>query len=272
MPNRAPGRTRLLQAALAVLLIGLVLGFFLGGYNRQPPAEDPLDKASKAYDKGLYLEAETLYEEYLQKNPSDTRRWQAWNRLLDIVSIIRGDNEKAHMVLEAMSLEFSSEPDKVRVVLVKKGDLFQSERRLDTAVETWQKAQRLQSAAESADPCLLSLRFSSVFTSLGQYDLAQDALRECLAEAREPLCLARCRFELAQTFVLQDNWPQAAELLEQVVSSGVLQGDDKSAANYLLAETYASQGQVEKARQLLTSILSTHPNPKAVQTKLDQLK
>ena len=68
------------------------------------------------------------YYEYLQKNPADNRRWQAWNRLLDIVSIVRGDNEKAHMVLEAMSLEFGSEPDKARVVLVKKGDLFQSER------------------------------------------------------------------------------------------------------------------------------------------------
>ena len=57
MPNRAPGRTRLLQAALAVLLIGLLLGFFLGGYNKQPPPEDPLEKASAAYDKGLYIEA-----------------------------------------------------------------------------------------------------------------------------------------------------------------------------------------------------------------------
>jgi len=272
MPNRAPGRTRLLQAALAVLLIGLGLGFFLGGYNRQPPAEDPLDKASRAYDKGLYLEAETLYEEYLQKNPSDTRRWQAWNRLLDIVSIIRSDNEKAHMVLEAMSLEFASEPDKVRVVLVKKGDIFQTERRLDQAVETWQKAQRLQPGTAAADPCLLSLRFSAAFTTLGQYDLAQDALRECLGEAKEAACLTRCRFELAQTFVLQDNWPQAAEMLEQVTASGALSGDDRSAASYLLAEAYASQGQVEKARQILKSILTAHPNPKAVQTKLDQLK
>lgn len=272
MPNRAPGRTRLLQAALAVLLIGLLLGFFLGGYNRQPPPEDPLEKASRAYDKGLYLEAETLYEEYLQKNPADSRRWQAWNRLLDIVSIIRGDSEKAHMVLEAMSLEFGAEPDKARVVLIKKGDLFQAERRLDQAVETWQKAQRLQPSAAAADPCLLSLRFSAAFTSMGQYDLAQDSLRECLNDAKEAACLTRCRFDLAQTFVLQDNWPQAAELLEQVVASGTLAAEDKSSASYLLAEAYASQGQTEKARGILRSILATHPNPKAVQTKLNQLK
>jgi len=72
--------------------------------------------------------------------------------------------------------------------------------------------------------------------------------------------------------VLQDNWPQAAELLEQVVASGTLSVEDKSSASYLLAEAYASQGQTEKARKLLKSILTTHPNPKAVQTKLDQLK
>ncbi|WP_236615071.1 lipopolysaccharide assembly protein LapB [Desulfovibrio sp. X2] len=253
------------------LLAGLLLAFSLiGGCSPKPPKEDVLEKASRAYDQGLYLEAETFYEEYLQKNPGDSRRWQAWNRLLDIVSVIRGDNEKAHVILEAMLLEFGSEPDKARAVLIKQGDLLQSEGHLDQAVESWQKAQRLGPSPEP-DPCLLSLRFSRAYTTEGHYDLAQDSLRECLSEAKEPSCLTRCRYELAQTYGLQENWPQEAELLEQVIASATISKEDKSSAIYLLADAYANSGQVERAKKLLQSILATYPNPKAVQTKLDQL-
>lgn len=265
-PNSGPTRSGALRVLLPILLLTL-LAVACGREQRQ---EDSLAEAVRAYDQGLYLQAESLYEEFLQKNPTDPRRWQAWTRLLDIVGIIRGDTEKAQAILEAMLLEFGSEPERARAVLIRKGDLHRGEGQINQAVEAWLKAQRLQE--RQADPCVLALRFSGAYVSLGYFDLAQDALRECLTSAQEPGCRVRCRIELAQTYALLDNWTQAAELLEEAVASDPLSREDRSVAIFLLAEAVQHLGQTERARELLTSILDTHPNPMAVQAKLDQIK
>ena len=229
-PNsRLPG-----SGALRVLLPLLLLAALTVSCAQEQRRDDSLTDAVRAYDQGLYLQAESLYEDFLQKNPTDPRRWQAWTRLLDIVGSIRGDTEKSQAILEAMLLEFGSEPERARAVLIRKGDLHRSEGQANQAVEAWLKAQRLQD--RQADPCVLALRFSGAYVSLGYFDLAQDALRECLTGAEEPGCRARCRIELAQTYALLDNWTQAAELLEEAVATDSLNREDRSVAVFLLAE------------------------------------
>jgi tetratricopeptide (TPR) repeat protein len=242
---------------------------FAGCGHDQPPENGLLQKAQRAYASGLYLEAEGLYEEYLQHHPTAPERWEAWNRLLDIVQTVKGDNDKAKALLEAMVLEFGDQPRRAFAALLRMGDITAQEGDWRKAAEAWQKAEALGEAAGPGH-CSVLLRLGRAYRNLSQYDLARDWLKGCQDDA-ESSCRETCRFELAQTWCFSGNWQEARDVLEPLVTTEGTAGEDASVAAFLLADIYQNLGETDKARALLTRILTSHPNPKAVQAKLDQL-
>jgi tetratricopeptide (TPR) repeat protein len=254
--------------SLAVLVLALCLG--LAACNGEPPENGLLQKAQQAYASGLYLEAEGLYEEYLQHHPAAPERWEAWSRLLDIVQTVKGDNDKAKALLEAMILEFGGQPRRVFAALLRMGDIHAQESQWRKAAEAWQKAEGLGEAGGPGGRCAVLLRLGRAYRSLSQYDLARDWLHGCMADV-DGSCRQTCRYELAQTWYFSGNWQEARAVLEPLVTDGDAAGEEASVAAFLLADVYQNLGETAKARALLTSILASHPNPKAVEVKLDQL-
>ena len=138
-----------------------------------------------------------------------------------------------------------------------------------SSVMAWQKAEGLGEAGGPGH-CAVLLRLGRAYGNLLQYDLARDWLQGCLAES-DGSCRETCRFELAQTWCFSGNWQEARDVLEPLVTTEGTAGEDASVAAFLLADVYQNLGETAKARDLLTRILASHPNPKAVQAKLDQL-
>lgn len=259
-----------MRAVRALLAAAVCLCLALAACDRaEPPENGLLQKAQRAYASGLYLEAEGLYEEYLQHHPTAPQRWEAWNRLLDIVQTVKGDNDKAKALLEAMVLEFGDQPRRTFATLLRMGDILSQEGDWRKAAEAWQKAEGLGEAGGPGH-CAVLLRLGRAYRNLLQYDLARDWLQGCLAES-DGSCRETCRFELAQTWCFSGNWQEARDVLEPLVTTEGTAGEDASVAAFLLADVYQNLGETAKARDLLTRILASHPNPKAVQAKLGQL-
>lgn len=252
---------------IAGVLCGLVL-LALCACEASDQPEDLFLRAEKAYTTGLYLESEKLYETYLQRYPQGENRWQAWNRLLEIVRIIKGDREKALALLEAMQLEFGSRPKMARNVLLMIGDINREAGNLTRAVEAWQRA--LAMPSESGD-CELRLQLGSTLIVMGEYDLAADALSACTRPGAPTTCRHRCTLELAQAYGFLENWPKAEEILRVDLNDPGLSAEEQSVVAFMLADVLINIGEVEEAGELLRSIRQTHPNPLAVKAKLKQL-
>ncbi|WP_029896500.1 tetratricopeptide repeat protein [Desulfohalovibrio reitneri] len=252
----------------AALLLALLLA---SACSPRDEAKNPvLTQADDAYAQGLYLEAENLYQRYIQEYPEGKRRWHAWKRILEILNVVKNDQEKALLVLEAMLLEFGPQPERARTVLLKTGDLHLRRGDLDEALEAWQKAARLD--VDGANPCDLYERISSAHFQAGRFDLAQDTLRDCVESQDAKSCHPQCNVDLAMTYTFQENWPKAKDILTDLLQDKSLPQREHDMAVYFLAETALQTGDPEKAGELLRSIQDSFPNPKAIETKLKELE
>jgi len=82
----------MLRACALVLAVQLSLTACDRG-GGSGPAQD-LAIARESYSAGYFLEAETAYERYLQSDPQGKHRLEAWTRLVEICSGVKGDPDR----------------------------------------------------------------------------------------------------------------------------------------------------------------------------------
>jgi tetratricopeptide (TPR) repeat protein len=259
-------KTRAIRFAIAAVLLSLAAACVQEGSD-----QSQLDQANRIYAQGFYLEAEALYERFLQNNPQHDQRWQVWIKLLEIADVVRGDQERAISIVEAMLLEFGEKPDKVATLLLELGRLHKSLGHWEESVEAWHRVAEMKQAPDETRFQGL-LKLSMAYKELRHYDLAQDTLHDCIDLAVNAGDKATCKYELAQVHTMLENWPQAREHLEDIVDSHVLPEEQSAVAAFLLADVLLYLDEEERAAEILESILYTHPNPKAVEAKLEQLR
>lgn len=229
-----------------------------------------LTQADKEYSQGNYLKAETLYEQYLQANPQGSKRWDAWQRLVKISTTVTRNHRKAAQLLEAMQLEYTDNPEKDAALDWKLAEVYTTLHDWDKAAETWQ--------ALLEQPTLTDEQFSDIHWNLGKiyqyqgrYGMAKDAMLSCMERTTENNPHVLCMYELAQAYSLLKNRDQSKAWLDKIL---LLENTDEelhALASYLLAEIMESEGNYDRARELLTAIRKTHPNPLVVETRLKQL-
>jgi tetratricopeptide (TPR) repeat protein len=250
--------------------IALVLACLLWACS--PQAEDTtLSRADREYAQGNYVQAENLYQNYLQSSPQGDARWKVWNRLLDICLDINDSPRKAATLLEAMLLEFSDAPERSAQLTRQLADVYMRMRQWDKAAETWQHAL----AANAGDPDRLweiSFNLGKVYQYQGRYDLSRDAMLQCVQDAPADAPRATCMYELAQAYSLLQNNEQAREWLHKVRAQQAAPEELRARATFLLAEIAVSQGEREKALELFSSIRTTYPNPKVIETRIGLLE
>ena len=271
------GRGRLapnMRGAFATLFfVLLLLGAGCGEPGRQSPPEN-LVKAREAFQAGLYLEAEAAFEEFIQAHPGHEARWEAWSRLTDIALSVKNDPDKGLALQEAMLLEFGDDSERAAIILLRIGDIHLTRGRLEDAVEAWRKAEQLE--LESGKYLPFIIRLARAFRDMGDYEQARQLFARCLEQTSGPAIRAECEYDLALTYSFLENWAMAQSILEEMLSEEQtrerMDAEQRSVTAFLLADMYAQQGEVARARELLEAIRVTHPNPMAVDAKLKVLE
>lgn len=257
-------------AILGCVLV-LLLAFASGcGQGASEGSALDLTIARDAYNAGYYLEAETAYERYLQADPQGKHRLEAWTRLVEINTAVKGDPAKAVTQLETATLEYNARPEANWPLLFRLGELYEQQGQRKKAMEAWGRC--LDTAGDDSSKAVQAqLRMAVSGRALGQRDLAVDLLTQAIAQAKDPELKSRVMYELAQTYVLDSNWPKARAILEEILAMEKAPQDTKIMSTYLLAEAFEVEKNLPKARELLLSLKDTYPNPEVIVSRLANL-
>jgi tetratricopeptide (TPR) repeat protein len=256
--------------ALACALAALVV--LAAGCDRGAPTGPALDLklARDAYAGGYFLEAETAYERYLQADPHGKHRLEAWSRLVEISSGVKGDPNKAVTLLETATLEYNNRPDTNWPLLFRLGELYEQQGSRRKAVDTWGRC--LDTAGgDTAKIVTVQMRMAVADRAMGKHDLAIDLLTQSIKQARDPETKSRAMYELAQTYAVTWNWAKTKAILEDILKIDKAPQDTKIMSTFLLADAYEAERNLPKARELLLSLKDTYPNPEVIVSRLNSL-
>lgn len=233
-------------------------------------ADQDVSSAREAYDKGFYLEAESSYERYLQKEPEGKFRREAWTRLLEIARNVKGDREKAIGLLEAMYLEFGDDKEAVYDLMFDLGDLYDQRGDRTKALESWEKC--LEMVVDDPQKTVkVQLRMVAIYRTQKHYDLVLEMLQGCKQIQTDPETRAKCLFELAQTYSYTQNLNKARGILEEILTIKEAPEEIRDLSIFLLVDVYEDAGETDRAKKLLESVRDSYPNPKAVESRLESL-
>lgn len=256
----------MLRAAAGLLLLALLLP---ACDRREQGATADIESAREAFSRGFYLEAETGYERYLQKEPQGLLRREAWNRLLEISMNVKGDVDRSVMLLEAMYLEYGTAPTVGADLLFLLGDLYEQQGNRAKAMESWDKCLKLSTDPEKTGPVLI--RLARAQRNQRDFEAAQETLERCAKEARTPELKARCLYEAAQNFAFTQSFGRARTTLEELLALSGVPDESRALAAFLLVDIYEHEGRTAEARKLLESIRDTYPNPLVIEARLKSL-
>jgi tetratricopeptide (TPR) repeat protein len=250
----------------------LVLAALLAACDRGASSgpEVDLDIARQAYLSGYFLEAETAYERYLQSDPEGRHRLEAWTRLVEICSGVKGDSAKAVTLLEAATLEYASRPKENWPLLFRLGELYEQQGARKKALDAWGRC--LDSAGgDTAKAVQAQMRMAIANRALGKVDLAVDLLGQCIRQAPDTEAKSRAMYELAQTYGMSWNWPKAREILQELLAMDKAPQDVRVMGTLLLADACEAARDLPRARELLVSLKDVYPNPEVILNRLDSL-
>jgi tetratricopeptide (TPR) repeat protein len=260
-----------MKRILLLILLATAIFIAVACSNQSSPGREDIDQAREAYSKGFYLEAEKDYERYLQVEPQGEFRKEAWDRLSEISVTIKGDYDRAVVLLEAMYLELSANNDEAWKIMFQLGEIFEELGNQQKAIESFEKC--YIHAADSPDNMYKTqLRMARLYRSMGNYDLVTITLEGCAASDIDSEYKARCLYELAQSYTFISSWNQAKRPLEMLFELEDVSEEIKAMAVFLLADIYENERDYAKTRELLESILTTYPNPKVIESRLANLQ
>lgn len=260
-----PKSLRIIALSLAALLV-------LAACDRAVSEDSVRDLsiARDAYNGGYFLEAETAYERYLQSDPQGKHRLEAWTRLVEINTAVKGDLAKGVNLLETASLEFATRPDLNWPLLFRLGELYEQTGQRKKAMDAWGRC--LDTAGKDTVRAVQAqMRMAVAGRALGQHDQAVEMLSHAVSLVTDPELKARAMYELAQTYGLAWNWPKCKAMLGELLGMDKAPQDLKVMATFLLAEAYEYERDIPKARELLLSIKDTYPNPEVIVARLANL-
>ncbi len=266
-----PSPRRAAYGCAQVLVITLALAF-AAACDRGAPVGPALDLAiaRDAYAGGYFLEAETAYERYLQADPQGKHRLEAWTRLVEIASGVKGDLGKAVTLLETATLEYNSRPEANWSLLFRLGELYEQQGQRKKAVDAWGRCQDT-SGGDAAKAVQAQMRMAVANRAQGKHDLAVDLLTQCLGQAKDVETKSRAMYELAQTYGLSWQWAKARGILENILALDKAPQEVKVMSAFLLADAYEAERNIPKAREILLSLKDTYPNPEVIVTRLATL-
>ncbi|BDQ37979.1 hypothetical protein SYK_23390 [Pseudodesulfovibrio nedwellii] len=241
------------------------------GCSTEPtPGGDDIEQARTSYSKGFYLEAEKEYEQYLQAAPQGIFRKEAWERLSEIAVTVKGEYDRAVILLEAMYLELGDDQEEGWKIMYQLGEVYSVLGNKPKAIESFEKC--LLHAAEFPDKTTQTqLRMARLYRDMGNYGQVAATLQYCADSAENTDDKAQCLYELAQSYSFISSWSQAKNALESLLNLEGVSEETRALSIFLLADIYENDRNHAKARELLESIVDTYPNRRVVESRLANL-
>lgn len=256
---------------LALALAGAFV--FYDGIREEPTRMDIDDlalaeEAMKERDLG---DAEMYFERYLRKNPEGERRWEIWQRLLDIALSLRQDKAAAAEYLEIMLVEFDEVPTIRRQIQMQLAELVTDMHKHDRAV-TLLETLAMDEEVAPEDRAVVFRRLSQAYLRRLEFSLAAKMLDMCLQLEVEPDTKADCLSTLAETRLLAEELDGSETALRDLLQLEGVTQEKRIPAVFLLADVVEQQGRLDEAEDLLDSIRDVYPNAKVVELRISALK
>ncbi|WP_027183256.1 tetratricopeptide repeat protein [Desulfovibrio inopinatus] len=253
-------------------LLALCITLLTGCQTESAKVENnQLNEARRAYVEGAYYHAETLLEKYLDESGDPIGRKEAWNRLYDIVVTVRGDTSRGLRILRAMRLEFAEDKALVADAHYRAGELHARMGESEQAIQEWEDFLKLMDNPKTERGDVM-LRLARLYAGMERYDDAQSWLSRCIEQSPNPEEVFICRLEQGHTAFLMGNNDEALEFFSSLAHDLDQQHSLRPATIFALAQVYERMDKRTQAVELYDSILTTHPNPKAVRLRLEYLQ
>ncbi|WP_428563368.1 MAG: tetratricopeptide repeat protein [Solidesulfovibrio sp. DCME] len=260
-----------MRAAMACGLVLLLLCQAACQHDASTREALALEPARNAFLHGAYLQAEELYQHYLQTHAKGPFRAEAWQRLADINQYVRNTPEKTVTLLETGLLEFEANPELSRQFRLRIARLRLQMHEYDAAARSY--SQLL--ADPPLDPSLsaaLFQEFSQASLQAGHPGTALGLLRTCRQTLPSGPPRFDCSLSLARLFVQQNQLAEAESLLHELYEDPAAPPASQGQAGFLLAMLLENRLDRTQAKSIYHKILAYYPNPLAVQIRLRHLQ
>ncbi len=243
----------MLRRLVKVLLVNLFIYFVHWGTGIQVYAQDPtLARARQLEQNGVFIEAITTYQDYLDKNPNDDDARMALVNLL--LKFNRTDEAIAHIKILKKRI-----PNDQRVV------------NLYTLVEEYDKSQISYKDSSYAARIRLPNEPPSTMLEYARFLMANEQKERGIAMYKQYLQAkpkdAAVRFELAQHYVWQNRLNESKKELNTIIEYEPQHID----ARRLLADIFYWEGDEDRAVENYKIVLQKRPNDNQVRTKLNNI-
>ncbi|MFW5791542.1 MAG: tetratricopeptide repeat protein [Desulfohalobiaceae bacterium] len=250
----------------------LLLLLLLGGCQGSDNDLEHFRAAEQAFASGRFILAEQLYEQFLQQQPENPSRWQAWKRLLLISENIRQNPRRSLEILQSMSVEYEQDLPRLLEVLqrtasVHRHGLAQPEKSIDVWTRSLDFCPEVPGACWQAHWNMAAVHFDQ-----GRFAESRRELEQCLEWAESQDKKAEAMYMMARSYALNEEHAQALSWIDRLGALEGSSGQHRAQALYMAADIHIQEGRTEQAKKLLTSILETHPNPQLVQLRLHQIE
>lgn len=256
---------------MATALRSLTLLLLLLASCNGDDGQELFSRAEQYFASGQFIQAEQSYEQFLQSRQSGPLRWQAWNRLLLIADKVRKHPDRTIDILQSMFLEFEDDAARSIEVLHRMAEVYRiGLNQPDKAYDVWERS--LEFCREVGGACFDAHWNMAVVTmETGRMEQAREHYATCLELASEPGAKAATLYALAKLNLVNGDQNKALDNLNTLQR---LPGEIKThrpLAIFMAADIHAQNNRIDTARQLLESIRRTHPNPRLVELRLQQV-
>ena len=175
------------------------------------------------------------------------------------------------MYLEAMLVEFEDNPERMRNVLYRMGEMQEASRQYERAVLTWFQLSTLPELSVE-ERLNIYKRLSFLQVILNRLQGAEDSLQECLSLPLPDSAKSECLYALADINLLRGNLDDSTVIAAQILDIQDISQELYGKTAFLLADIYEQQQKYAEALELFQSIRKSYPNPLAVGVRVEYLK
>lgn|GEM_PF-1840109 len=231
-----------------------------------PPGERAVRQADDLFRQSRWEEAAAAYSSL----PPESGAWRAYGAYR-AATIYRNGVHDPQRAMPAYEQCVSDWPDTEYGYLcqVELGDLMRDGGRPRAAIGAYRSAVQLDPSGKLTDHALLNS--GNAYVALGEPAQARVEWEELLKRVRKTPLRPQVELAIARSWDLEGKYPEASKAYAQVRSRWP---DDPVTheASFGLAESLEQLGRLDEAEEHLLALLDAHPNPKAVQVKLDALR
>ena len=238
--------------------------------EKSPLVGDDLEEAKVAILAHNWTLAERLLERYLRMEQGLDKRWEAWQRLLEVTTSAGKDYRTALDYLEAMLQEFYEDEARTKSILLRMGELNESLRRYDRAADVWSTYIGL-SGLTPEEAVSAHRRLAQIHIRNRRFEAGEDVLQGCLALVAPDTERALCIYDLADSQMARERWKDASDLALQIMDMEA-DAKTKGLAAFLLGDALEQQNVLGDALNYFEAARGSYPNERVVENRIAFLK